>query len=134
MYCSIVFIDFHCFLPIFSSSSEDITSEEEDDIDSESEEESSSKTGWSLACSLASEWEELAESFKKSKNRDEKLLFQTLSEDFVPEIGKMIEAKVSTNKYQGCEIRFCTHHCSNFIATSSTSSVTLMLVITVIWI
>ncbi|XP_031548780.1 cat eye syndrome critical region protein 2-like isoform X2 [Actinia tenebrosa] len=78
---------------ITSSSSEDITSDEDDDIDSESEEESSSNAGWSLVCSLASEWEELAESFKKSKNRDEKLLYQTLSEDFVPEIGKMIEAK-----------------------------------------
>ena len=47
-------------------------------------------------CATAEEWEQLAESYKKSKNRDEKLLYQTLSIDFVPEIPKMIEAKVSS--------------------------------------
>lgn len=45
-------------------------------------------------CSTEEEWQELAESFKKSKHKDEKMLYETLSVDFVPEIGKMIEAKV----------------------------------------
>ncbi|XP_032222716.2 cat eye syndrome critical region protein 2 homolog [Nematostella vectensis] len=73
---------------ITSSSSEE--SSEED-----TEEENSEKKGpqWMLVCSTATEWEELAESFKKSKNRDEKMLYQTLSEDFVPEITKMIDTK-----------------------------------------
>ncbi|EDO49295.1 predicted protein [Nematostella vectensis] len=64
----------------------------------ETPEENSEKKGpqWMLVCSTATEWEELAESFKKSKNRDEKMLYQTLSEDFVPEITKMIDTKVST--------------------------------------
>ena len=46
-------------------------------------------------CSTEEEWQQLAESFKKSKHKDEKMLFETLSVDFVPEIGKMIEAKVN---------------------------------------
>ena len=45
-------------------------------------------------CSTEEEWQQLAESFKKSKHKDEKMLYETLSVDFVPEIGKMIEAKV----------------------------------------
>lgn len=80
-----------------SSSSDNFTSEEEEeeDLDSESEENNSDTPKWALVCATSTEWEELAESFKKSKHRDEKLLYQTLSEDFVPEIEKMIEAKVS---------------------------------------
>ena len=49
---------------------------------------------WTVVCSTEEEWQQLAESFKKSKHKDEKMLYETLSVDFVPEIGKMIEAKV----------------------------------------
>jgi len=95
---SSLFICLNLFSFFFSSSSEDISSEEdeEENLDSDQERENNSdRPKWSLVCSTAPEWEELAESFKKSKTRDEKLLYQTLSEDFVPEIEKMIEAKVS---------------------------------------
>ena len=53
---------------------------------------------WSLVCSTVKEWEELTESFRGSKNRDERALYDTLSVDFVSEIAQMIEAKVSCEK------------------------------------
>ena len=52
------------------------------------------RPSWTVVCSTEEEWQQLAESFKKSKHKDEKMLYETLSVDFVPEIGKMIEAKV----------------------------------------
>lgn len=52
------------------------------------------RPSWTVVCSTEEEWRQLAESFKKSKHKDEKMLYETLSVDFVPEIGKMIEAKV----------------------------------------
>lgn len=90
---------------IFSPSSElpssdyadDEDDEEEQEVDSEGKEDIGKKQrpSWTVVCSTEEEWQQLAESFKKSKHKDEKMLFETLSVDFVPEIGKMIEAKVN---------------------------------------
>ena len=90
---------------IFSPSSEhpssdyaDDEGENEDDqeVASEGKEDQEKKDQplWTVVCSTEEEWQQLAESFKKSKHKDEKMLYETLSVDFVPEIGKMIEAKV----------------------------------------
>ena len=72
--------------------------DDEQDVASEGKDEQEKKVLplWTVVCSTEVEWQQLAESFKKSKHKDEKLLYETLSVDFVPEIGKMIEAKVLT--------------------------------------
>ena len=60
-----------------------------------------------MVCSKEEEWQQLAESFKKSKHKDEKMLYETLSVDFVPEIGKMIEAKVKVFAYITINYHYC---------------------------
>ena len=87
-----------------SSSSSSETSEEEESEGREDSEENPSKAKWSLVCATAEEWEQLTEAYSKSKNRDEKLLHETLSVDFVPEIPKMIEAKVRVKTDVHCRI------------------------------
>ena len=49
-------------------------------------------------CSMEEEWKQLAESFKNSENEDEKMLYETLSVDFVPEIGIIIETQAEERK------------------------------------
>ena len=75
-----------------------MTGQEENGVDEESEYEGvsneDSKRLWSLVCSTKDEWEELAEKFSKSQNRDEKNLHKTLTVDFLAEISRMLEAKV----------------------------------------
>lgn len=89
----------------FSPSSEHPSSDYADDEDENEDEQEVTSEGkeeqvkkdlplWTVVCSTEEEWRQLAESFKKSKHKDEKMLYETLSVDFVPEIGKMIEAKV----------------------------------------
>ena len=95
-YCQFL-ITVNCYSSEESSEVESSEEESEDDeqsVTSENEEEPTSVVKWSLVCSTAEDWEQLAEVFKKSKQRDEKALFQTLTVDFLPEIEKMIEAKV----------------------------------------
>jgi len=93
------------FYFILSPSSEHHSSDYADDEDENDDEQEVASQGreeqdkkeqprWTVVCSTEEEWQQLAESFKKSKNKDEKMLYETLSVDFVPEIGKMIEAKV----------------------------------------
>lgn len=79
-----------------SDYADDEDDDEEQEVDSEGKEDGEKKPrpSWTVVCSTEEEWQQLAESFKKSKNKDEKMLYETLSVDFVPEIGKMIEAKV----------------------------------------
>lgn len=90
---------------ILSPSSEHPSSDYADDEDENDEDQEIASEGkeeqqkqdrplWTVVCSTEEEWQQLAESFKKSKHKDEKMLYETLSVDFVPEIGKMIEAKV----------------------------------------
>lgn len=79
-----------------SDYADDEDDDEEQEVDSDGKEDGEKKPrpSWTVVCSTEEEWQQLAESFKKSKNKDEKMLYETLSVDFVPEIGKMIEAKV----------------------------------------
>lgn len=49
---------------------------------------------WHLVCQTTEDWENLAMKFKGSRTKCERELYKTLIEDFVPEIPKMIEAKV----------------------------------------
>lgn len=78
-----------------SDYADDDDDDEEQEVDSEGKEDNEKKpqASWTVVCSTEDEWQQLAESFKRSKNKDEKMLYETLSVDFVPEIGKMIEAK-----------------------------------------
>lgn len=78
----------------FSDDEDENDDEQEASSDGEEEQERKERPQWTVVCSTEEEWQELAESFKKSKHKDEKMLYETLSVDFVPEIGKMIEAKV----------------------------------------
>lgn len=78
----------------YSDDDEDENDEEQDvGSDDKEGEEKKERPLWTVVCSKEEEWQQLAESFKKSKHKDEKMLYETLSVDFVPEIGKMIEAK-----------------------------------------
>lgn len=83
-------------LPSSDYADDEDENDDEQEIDSEGKEDMQKKPrpSWTVVCSTEEEWQQLAESFKKSKHKDEKMLYETLSVDFVPEIGKMIEAKV----------------------------------------
>lgn len=83
-------------LPSSDYADDEDDNDDEQDVDSEGKEDAQKKPrpSWTVVCSTEEEWQQLAESFKKSKHKDEKMLYETLSVDFVPEIGKMIEAKV----------------------------------------
>lgn len=59
-----------------------------------SEENAAPNRVWSLVCSTQEEWQELAEKFAKSENKNEKNLHQTLTVGFLAEITRMLEAKV----------------------------------------
>jgi hypothetical protein len=76
-----------------------LTGQEENGVDEESEcdeiRNEDGKRMWSLVCSTKDEWEELAEKFSNSHNKDEKNLHKTLTVDFLAEITRMLEAKVS---------------------------------------
>jgi hypothetical protein len=50
---------------------------------------------WKLACSSLQEWKELANTFKDSKVRCEKKLYQVLVHDFLPDLPEMISEAVS---------------------------------------
>ena len=49
---------------------------------------------WHLVCQTLEDWEALAESFKESKVRCEKTMYRTITEDFLPEIPRILEEKV----------------------------------------
>lgn len=55
-----------------------------------------SKDEWELLCSTGEEWEELAESFRGSKQSYERSLFKVLNDELLPDILQMITAKVNT--------------------------------------
>ena len=78
----------------YSDDDDDNEEEQEEGSDDKEDQEKKDRPLWTVVCSTEEEWQQLAESFKKSKHKDEKMLYETLSVDFVPEIGKMIEAKV----------------------------------------
>ena len=90
------------FVFVFSSPrSEHHSSDYADDEDESDDEQEKASEGkeekdkkerprWTVVCSTEEEWRQLAESFKNSKNEDEKMLYESLSVDFLPEIGKMI--------------------------------------------
>lgn len=78
----------------YSDDDDDNEEEQDEGSDDKEDQEEKDRPLWTVVCSTEEEWQQLAESFKKSKHKDEKMLYETLSVDFVPEIGKMIEAKV----------------------------------------
>jgi len=45
--------------------------------------------GWYLACSSESQWNEIVQKYKKSKKKQDKELFETLNDNFLPDIIKM---------------------------------------------
>lgn len=51
--------------------------------------ESSKKHVWSVVCLTQSDWEDLAAKYKKSKRKCDRELYETLTENFLPEIVKM---------------------------------------------
>ena len=54
--------------------------------------------GWYLACSAQSQWDDLAKRLKKSKKKADKELYETLEENFLPEITKMFTEKEREEK------------------------------------
>ncbi|XP_077995094.1 uncharacterized protein LOC144448682 [Glandiceps talaboti] len=70
-----------------------VESECETDSDTEIETCRQSSAKWQLICETVQDWENLAETFKKSKSMNERALYKTLQEDFIPEIENMIESK-----------------------------------------
>ncbi|XP_041367333.1 uncharacterized protein LOC121381963 isoform X2 [Gigantopelta aegis] len=48
-------------------------------------------TRWHVVCSTLEDWQKLADSFKDATIRCDKILFKTLSEDFLPEIPRIVE-------------------------------------------
>ena len=57
--------------------------------DSISSDEEVPNSKWSVACLTQQDWEDLAAKYKKSKNKHDKELYETLNENFLPEIVKM---------------------------------------------
>lgn len=53
---------------------------------------------WSVACLTLQDWEELTEKYKHSKKKNDKELYETLSESFLPEIIKMFAEKEREEK------------------------------------
>ena len=47
----------------------------------------------SVACLTLQDWEDLAEKYKKSKKKQDRDLYETLHENFLPEIVKMFAEK-----------------------------------------
>ncbi|XP_078670272.1 uncharacterized protein LOC144910741 isoform X3 [Branchiostoma floridae x Branchiostoma belcheri] len=74
-------------------SASDASSDAEDNDSHGSEDEREFNERWSLICSTAEDWSNLAESFRGSRTQVERRLYKTLMEDFVPEIPEMIAAK-----------------------------------------
>lgn len=68
---------------------------EDSDCDSKTTE---TATGWHLACSAESQWVELTNTLKKSKKKQDKELYETLSESFLPEISKMFSEREREEK------------------------------------
>ncbi|XP_070567879.1 chromatin remodeling regulator CECR2-like [Ptychodera flava] len=65
----------------------------ESESESESTECEDDTPKWQLICETVQDWEQLAETFKKSKAMCERALYKTLIEDFVPEIANMMATK-----------------------------------------
>jgi len=67
--------------------------ENEKDDDAEEEEkkemEPRDPPGWYLVCSSQGEWNDLVAKYKKSKKKQDKELFETLNDNFLPDISKM---------------------------------------------
>ena len=51
------------------------------------------KTVWQVICFTQEDWENLANKFGKSKNKDERALYNRLAEDFLKEIPKLFQRK-----------------------------------------
>jgi len=64
----------------------------------EADEGSKEAPGWYLACSAQSQWNDLSERLKKSKKKADKELYDTLNENFLPEITKMFTEKEREEK------------------------------------
>jgi len=47
--------------------------------------------GWYLVCSTENEWTDLVSKYKKSKKKQDKELFETLNDNFLPDIIKMFQ-------------------------------------------
>jgi len=71
--------------------------EMEEDGDSEEVEKFTGPT-WSLVCSTEEEWLALADSYKKSRKKQDKELYETIAENFLPEISKMFATKEREEK------------------------------------
>jgi len=64
----------------------------------EAEEGPKEAPGWYLACSAQSQWDDLSGKLKKSKKKADKELYETLIENFLPEITKMFTEKEQEEK------------------------------------
>lgn len=54
--------------------------------------------GWYLVCSEESQWVDLVKKYKKSKKKQDKELFETLNDNFLPDIIKMFNEKEREEK------------------------------------
>jgi len=54
--------------------------------------------GWYLVCSAESQWMDLVQKYKKSKKKQDRELFETLNDNFLPDIIKMFEEKEREEK------------------------------------
>ena len=71
---------------------------EDQSIDDDGEDTVKEAPGWYLACSAQSQWDDLAKKLKKSKKKVDKELYETLEENFLPEINKMFADKEKEEK------------------------------------
>lgn len=63
-----------------------------------SEADDGDRTIWSVACLTLTDWEQLTDKYKKSKRKNDRELYETLSESFLPEIVKMFAEKEREEK------------------------------------
>lgn len=64
-----------------------------DSISSAEDEEPEPTSTWSVACLTLQDWEDLTNKYKKSKKKSDRDLYDTLNDNFLPEIVKMFAEK-----------------------------------------
>jgi len=73
------------------SKKDEIQKADEEEEEEKAEKEPRDPPGWYLACSSEGEWKDLVAKYKKSKKKQDKELYETLNDNFLPDILKMFD-------------------------------------------
>jgi len=73
------------------SKKDEVEKADEEEEEEKVEKEPRDPLGWYLACSSEGEWKDLVAKYKKSKKKQDKELYETLNDNFLPDILKMFD-------------------------------------------